>query len=182
MHPHDACCYVHTLPLFRSLQWYAYHARLCHLLAFYAPLHAWLHVHAWVLLASVSSRLQHNEVVDIWSKTYICPPCTPPFVCLFACLSSLLYTCLPVCLLSFLFVCLSYGLSCFLPYAMLAMSIMLICFMPLSYLLCIFFLPLLVCWFIVSVFACTHTKRGRMELGHDLLGISKKGTDTSMSI
>ena len=38
----------------------------------------------------------------------------------------------------FLVFCLSCGLSCLLPYAMLAMSIMLICFMPLSYALRIF--------------------------------------------
>ena len=37
------------------------------------------------------------------------------------------------------------------------------------------FLPLFVCWFLVFAFACTHTKRGRMELRHGLLGSSKKG-------
>ena len=37
------------------------------------------------------------------------------------------------------------------------------------------FLPLFVCWYLVFAFACTHTKRGRMELGHGLLGASKKG-------
>ena len=56
---------------------------------------------------------------------------------------------------AFLFVYLSYCLSCLLPPAMLAMSITLICFMHLSYTLCIFFLPLLVCWFLVFAFACT---------------------------
>ena len=54
------------------------------------------------------------------------------------CLPFCLFDCFPVCLLTFLFVCLSYGLSCLLPYVMLVMSIMLICFMPLSYALCIF--------------------------------------------
>ena len=34
------------LCLFRSVRCYAYHAYLRHLLAFYASLHAWLHVHA----------------------------------------------------------------------------------------------------------------------------------------
>ena len=42
------------------------------------------------------------------------------------------------------------------------------------------FLPLLVCWFLVFAFACTHIERGRMELGHDLPGASKKGKDASM--
>ena len=62
---------------------------------------------------------------------------------------------------------------------MLAMSIMLICFIPLSHALCIFFLLLLVCWFLVFAFACTHKERGHMELGHGLLGASKKGKDAS---
>ena len=106
-------------------------------------------------------------------------------VCLFACLSSFLFACLPIGHLAFLFVCLSCGLLCLLPYAMLAMSIMLICFMPLSHALCIFFLPLLVCWFLVFVFACTHMEQGhmeqgRMELGHGLPGASKKGKGASM--
>ena len=46
------------IPLpFRFVWWYACLAYLCHSLAFYASLHACLHVHAWVLLASVSSIL-----------------------------------------------------------------------------------------------------------------------------
>ena len=59
---------------------------------------------------------------------------------------------------------------------------MLSCFMPLSYAFCIFFLPFLVYWFLVFAFACTHMERGRMELGHGLLGASKKGKDASMWI
>ena len=52
--------------------------------------------------------------------------------------------------------------------------------------LCIFicslhlFLLLLVCQFLVFAFACTHMERGRLELGHSLLSVSKKGTDASM--
>ena len=79
--------------LSHSVQWYAYHACLCHPLAFFASLHACLHVHAWALLTNVSSVLQHNEVMDIQSKpTFI--PCGHhllcafllvfPFVCVFA--------------------------------------------------------------------------------------------------
>ena len=37
------------------------------------------------------------------------------------------------------------------------------------------FLPLLVCWFLVFTFACTHMERGCMELGHGLPNASKKG-------
>ena len=74
------------------------------LLSLYASLHACFHVHAWVLHASVSSMLQHNEVMDIWSK--------PIFVdhghhLLFA----FLLVCLLACLLAFLFLCLP-CLSC----------------------------------------------------------------------
>ena len=57
---------------------------------------------------------------------------------------------------------------------------MLSCFTPLSYAFCILFLPLLVYWFLVFAFACTHMERGCMELGHGLLGASKEGTDVSM--
>ena len=72
----------------------------------------------------------------------------------------------------------SFLFACFL-LPLLAISIMLICFMPLSYALCIFFLPLLFCRFFVFAFACTHMERGHMELGHGLLGASKNGEDVS---
>ena len=106
VHHHDASCFVHTFPLCRFVRWHAYHACLCHSLAFYASLHACLHVHAWVLLASVSSMLQHNEVMDIRSK--------PTFVprghhLLFAFLLVCLLSCLLACLFAFL-------LSCFFVY------------------------------------------------------------------
>ena len=95
------CAYT---SLFYSVRWYACHACLCHLLAFYASLHACLHVHAWVLLASVSSILQHNEDMDTRSK--------PTFVphghhLLLALLLAYLLGCLLSCSLAFLFVCLS---------------------------------------------------------------------------
>ena len=52
------CQLLHAyLFLFRSVQWYAYHACSCHPLALYASLHACLHVHAWVFLTSVSTML-----------------------------------------------------------------------------------------------------------------------------
>ena len=44
------------------------------------------------------------------------------------------------------------------------------------------FLPLLVCWFLVFAFTCTHMERGCMELGHCLPSASKKGEDASMLI
>ena len=51
----------------------AYHVFLCHPLALCASLHAYLHVHAWVFLVSVSSMLQHNEAMDIRSKPTFVP-------------------------------------------------------------------------------------------------------------
>ena len=63
--------------------------------------------------------------MDIQSKPTFVPCGHHLFVCLFTCLSSFLFAFLPVCLLAFLFVYLSCGSSCFLPYAMLAMLIML---------------------------------------------------------
>ena len=73
MHHHHASYFVHTFPLFRSVRWYACHACLCHPLALYVSSHACLHIHAWVLLASVLSMLQHNEVMDIRSKPTFVP-------------------------------------------------------------------------------------------------------------
>ena len=88
------------------------------------------------------------------------PSWTPPFVCFLACLPSRLF-------------------ACFLG-SLLAMSIMLICFlvclMPLS---CA--LSLLVYWLLVFTFTCTHTKRGCMELGHGLPSASEEGKDVSIS-
>ena len=85
--------------LFRSSQCYAYHACLCHPLAFYASLYACLHVHAWVLPASVSSILQHNEAMDIRSKP------TFALVDTTFCLLSRLFAFSLVCLLSCFFAC-----------------------------------------------------------------------------
>ena len=84
--------------------------------------------------------------------------------CLFAFLLVWLLSCLfvfsLVCLLSCFFVCHVYHVYLF--YASFIYSLHL-------------FLPLLVYWFLIFAFACTHMKRGRVELGHDLPGASKKG-------
>ena len=98
---------LHAYPsLFRSVRCYAYHACLCHLLAFYTSLHACSHVHAWVLLASVSSMLQHNEVIDIRSKPTFVPCGHHLFLhfCLFVFFLICLVACLPSCLLVCLFI------------------------------------------------------------------------------
>ena len=90
--------------LFHSTRCYVYHACLCHLLAFYASLHAFLHVHARVLLASMSSILQHNKVLDIRSKPTFVPPQTPSLICLLSCLIASFFVCLIVRLLILLLV------------------------------------------------------------------------------
>ena len=112
-HHHDVGCFMHTFPPFYFIQWYAYHVYLCHLLALYASLQAYFYVHAWVLLASVSSILQHNEDMDIWSKHSFVPHEHHPFfacflVCLFTCLLSIFL----VCLIAHLFISLFLHLPC----------------------------------------------------------------------
>ena len=97
----------------------------------------------------------------------------PPF-CLFSCLFTL---CL---LFAILLVCPFAHMFARILYAMLVIAILFVCFAPLYYYLCIYPFPLLTCWFLVFAFACTHMERGHIELGRDLVGASKKGTDTSM--
>ena len=75
----------------------------------YVHLYTRLHVHAWVLLVSVSSMLQHNEAMDIRSKPTFVPHkhhllfailLVYPLlvVCYLACLPLCSYVCLhPVC-------------------------------------------------------------------------------------
>ena len=152
-HRHDAGCFVRTFSL-STVRWYAYLACLCHSLALYASLHACLHVHAWVLLASVLSMPQHNEVMDIRSK--------PTFV---PCGHYLLFTFLHVWLHPCFYVWHIYHV--YLLHASIICSLHL-------------FLPLLAYWFLVFAFACTHMGRGRMELGDGLLGVSKRDADVSM--
>ena len=121
MHCHDVDCFMHTFLLCRCMWWYAYHACLCHPLALYASLHACLHVHTWILLASVLSILQHNEAMDIWSRPtlvacghhllfaflLLCLPCLSclSVLCLFICFLYLFLPLLFCWLLIFAFAC-----------------------------------------------------------------------------
>ena len=155
----DAELFCAYSSLFHSTWCYACHACLRHPLAFYASLHACLHVHAWVLLATVSSMLQHNGVLDIRSKPTFVPR---GYYLLF-------HFCLLVLLLVYLFSC---SLACHVYHAYLLYASF-ICSLHI-------FPPLFVCWFLVFAFACTHMEWGHLELGHSLLGASKKGMDISM--
>ena len=126
MHCHDVGCFVHTFPLFHPVRWYTCHACLCHPLAFFASLHTCLHVHAWVLLANVSSMLQHNKAIDIRSKPTFVPRGHPH---LFAFLLFFFFFAISfACWLAFLL----------LSHAVLAISILLIHFASFCYYLCIF--------------------------------------------
>ena len=103
--------------------------------------------------------------------------------------------CLPFCLFIFFLICLLACLpSCFLVclfilWLVMSLPICYACHVYHEYLLYAsficslhLFLPLLVCWFLVFAFACTHMERGRIELGHGLPGASKKYEDASMWI
>ena len=138
-HLGDAGCFVHTFPLFHFVRWYAYHACLCHSLAFCASLHTCLHVHAWVLLASVSSMLQHNEAMDIRSKPKFVPCGHHLFFCFLACLPSRLFACFIV--------------------SLLAMSTMLIHFMHFYMLFASF--PSIACLLVSCLCLCMYTHGAR---------------------
>ena len=89
----------------------------------------------WVLLASMSSILQHNEVMDTRFKTIFIP-------CRHHLLFAFLLVYLFACLLAFLLFCLP-CLSCLSTFCLFICSLHL-------------FLPWLICWFLVFAFACTH--------------------------
>ena len=101
------------------------------------------YVHAWVLLASVSSMLQHNEVMDIRSRPILCPLWTPYFVSFLACYLA----CLPS--RSFAHILVS----------ILAVYIMLICFMPFHILFASF--PSITCLLVFCLCLCMYTHGAR---------------------
>ena len=119
---------------------YAYHACLCHPLAFYASLHTCSHVHAWVVFASVLSMLKHNEVMDIRSKTTFVPR---RHHLLFAFLLVCLFACFLVCLPSS---SLAYLVTCHISCHMLCLLRLYACLLlyPLCIIYASLFLPLLV--------------------------------------
>ena len=147
MHYHDAGCFVHTFLLSYSMRCYAYYACSRHPLTFFASLYACLHVHAWFLLSSVSSILQHNEAMDIRSKPTFVPS-----------RNHLLFVCLFACLLAFSFICAS-CLPYLLSHSMLAMSIMFIRFMPFHMLFASF--PSLACVLVSCLCLCIYTHGAR---------------------
>ena len=116
-------------------------AMICFPSLFVPPvgLHAYSHVHAWVLFASVLSMLQHNEVMDIDPNLHLSLVdtifCMPSF--LFACLLASLFVCLLVRLLILLLV--MSPATCYACFAY-----MFVCFTPIAHYLCISFFPLLV--------------------------------------
>ena len=142
-------------------------------LALFASSHACLHVHAWVLLTSVSSMLQHNEVMDIRSKsTFV--PCgyhllfTFLFVYLFACLLAILLVCLLACLLASLSLCLP-CISCLSTLCLLHMHFA-------SF-------PSIVCLLVFFLCLCMYTHGARThDVRHGFPSVRKKGANASMQI
>ena len=171
-------CFVHTLPFFASCN---------DMLAMLVRATRWLSMHLYVLPYMFMHKScllvchPYFNTVKIWTpdpNLHLSPMDTT--FCWPFCLLTFLLVCFLVRLLSCLFAYLS--LSCLPPHAMLAISIFLVCFVSFAHYLHISFFPLLVCWFLVLAFACTHMEQGRMELGHDLPSANKKGEDASMSI
>ena len=169
---------VYPFP-FHFVRCYAYHVCLRHSLAFYASLHACSHVHAWVLLASVSSMLQHNEVMDIWSK--------PTFVplehhLLFAFLLNWLLACLLACFL----VCLpcsslAYLVACHVPCHMLCLLHLCACLLYTHCTLSTHLFLSIACLLVSCCCLCMYTYGARMHGARPWSPRHKhKGADASM--
>ena len=135
MHHHDAGCFVHTIPLFRFMRWYAFQACLCHPLA-YTLTHMSMHESYLLVCCPCFNTMKlwtfdpnlHLSLVDTIF-------CMPSF--LFACLLASLFVCLLVRLLILLLVMSPATFyACF--------AYMFVCFTPIAHYLCISFFPLLV--------------------------------------
>ena len=116
-------------PFSASCDDFAYHACLFHLFAFYASLHACLHVHAWALLAV---RCPYFNTMKLWTPdpNLHLSLVDAPF-CLLTCFFAFFFVCLLSYLFAFLLICLH---PCF--YACHVYHAYLL--MPLSYTLCTF--------------------------------------------
>ena len=141
MHHHDAGCFVHTIPLFRFMRWYAFQACLCHPLA-YMLTHMSMHESYLLVCCPCFNTMKlwtfdpnlHLSLVD----TIFCMP-SFLFACFLVCLptSSLAYlvachvSCHILCLLR-LYVCLLYthcalSMHLFLSIACLLVSCLCLC-------------------------------------------------------
>ena len=130
----------------------------------------WLYMHLY-MLAYMSMHESYLLVCRPWSNTMKLWISDSNLHLSLAdtsfCLLSRFFALLLVCLLPCFFACHSYHAYPF--YAF-------------SYAFHTFSFHCLSASFLVFTFACTHIERGRMELGHGLLGISKKSVGASMSI
>ena len=78
---HVLCSYAYVHAFTCLYAWFCvlpcFHAYIhmlrCTFTCLHAYFHVQLHAHAWVLLASVSSILQHNEAINIRSKSTFIP-------------------------------------------------------------------------------------------------------------
>ena len=159
MHRHGAGCFVHTFP-FSAL----YNDMLAMLI------HMSMH-ESCLLVCCPCFNIKKSWKFD--------PNLYLSLVDTIFCFLFCLFAVFPVCLLSHLFALLFVRLHpCFYACHVYHAYLLYASFIHFLHI----FLPLLVCWFLVFAFACTHTERGCMELGHGLLGASKKGTSASMSV
>ena len=116
MHRHDASCYVHTFPLFAP-----YDDMLTMLVCATCWLYMHLYMPAYMSMHESCLLVCHPcfNTMKLWTfDPSFCSSWTPPFVCFLECLPFHLFARILV--------------------SMFAISIMFICFMPLSCALCIF--------------------------------------------
>ena len=163
MHRHDAGCFVHTYPVFRS----AYHP-------FFVPPVGFMFIFTRLFTCScMSLSCQCHPCFNTMRLWIFDPNLHLSLANTTFCLLSCLFT---LCLLfAILLVCPFARMFARILYAMLVIAILLIHFVPFCYYLCISPFPLLVCQFLFFAFACTH-----MELGRNFLGASKKDADASL--
>ena len=154
MHHHDAGCFVHTYPFFRSMR-----CLLTMLVCATRGLSMHLYTLAYMSIYESCLLMCHpcfntmklwtfdpNQYLSIANTTFRLLSCFVLFIFLLvfplACLCAILFVCYLFC-----------SFACI--HAMLAISILLVHFASICYYLRIF-LPLLVYWFLVFSFACTH--------------------------
>ena len=173
-HLYDAGCFVHTSP---------FSAPRNVMLTMLVCVTRWLSMHLYML-----AYMFMHEFCLLMCRPYFSTMkswTSDPNLHLSPRRHHLLFAFFLICLLlDSLFVCLQVRLLILLlvmsPATCYCFACMLVCFIPIAHYLGISFFPLLICWFLVFAFACTHMERGQIELGHGLLGTSKKGADASM--
>ena len=160
MHHHDAGCFAHT---------FSFSTPCDDIFTKLVCATHWLYMHLYMLayMSMHESCLRvcrpYFNTMKLWTFD---PNQRLSLADIIFCLLSCLFTPLPVCLLASDMLCLSYLSRLFVlhPFAITS----------------IYSFRCLSAGFLVFAFACTHMERGHTDLGRDLLGASKKGTNASM--